>query len=159
MKKIEALDVSVAVLAAVSCLFMYIKVPVWALFIGWAWYFTLGATPDLIAKGIPPMITGSVLAILAFVLINIFTGFMPAMAATIVSVFITVFLLMISLKISALNISLMSFNAYSCMFIGYGAGAYMTIKGMPALLNAAIWITGANFIGLIFGWIDRKSVV
>ncbi|OBR93651.1 hypothetical protein CLRAG_19500 [Clostridium ragsdalei P11] len=156
MKKIEALDVSVAILAAVSCLFMYIKVPVWALFIGWAWYFTLGATPDLIAKAIPPMITGSVLAILAFVLINVFTGFMPAMAATVVSVFITVFLLMISLKIPALNISLMSFNAYSCMFIGYGAGAYMTIKGMPALLNAAIWITGANFIGLIFGWMSIK---
>ncbi|WP_406543617.1 DUF1097 domain-containing protein [Clostridium ljungdahlii] len=50
MKKIEALDVSVAVLAAVSCLFMYIKVPVWALFIGWAWYFTLGQLQTLLQR-------------------------------------------------------------------------------------------------------------
>jgi hypothetical protein len=159
MKKIGALDVSVAVLAAISCLFMYIKVPVWALFIGWAWYFSLGATSDLIVKGIAPMITGSVLAILAFVLISVLSAFMPAMAATMVSVLITVFLLMVSLKIAALNISLVSFNAYSCMFVGYGAGAYMTIKGMPALLNAAVWITGANFIGLIFGWLSIKFTI
>lgn len=154
MKKIERLDVSVGVLAAISCLFMYINVPVWALFIGWAWYFTLGATPDLIKKGILPMITGSVLACLTFVLIDIFVGFMPSMAATMLSVFITVFMLMLSLKIPALNISLASFNAYSCMFVGFGAGSYMTINGMPLLLNAAIWITGANFLGLIFGWLS-----
>ena len=156
MKKVEALDVSVAVLAAISCLFIYIKVPVWAVFIGWAWYFNLGAAPELIKKGILPMITGSILAALAFVLINVFIGFMPSMAATMLSVLITVFLLMMSFKIPCLNISLMSFNAYSCMFIGYGAGSYMVINGIPPLLNAAIWITGANFIGVIFGWLSIK---
>lgn len=156
MKKIEALDVSVAVLAAISCIFMYLKVPVWALFIGWAWYFNLGAAPELIKKGILPMITGSVLAVLAFIIINLFSGFMPAMAATTISVLITVFLLMISLKIPSLNISLISFNAYSCMFVGYGAGSYMVINSMPPLLNAVIWITGANFLGLIFGWLSIK---
>lgn len=156
MKKIEKLDVSVAILAALSCLFIYINVPVWALFIGWAWYFVLGATPDLIKKGILPMLAGSVLAVLAFILINVFVLFMPSMAATMLSVGITVFLLMVTLKFPALNISLISFNAYSCMFVGYGAGAYLVINGMPTLLNAAIWITGANFLGLIFGWLSIK---
>lgn len=105
MKKIGVLDISVAVLAALSCLLMVINIPVWALFIGWAWYFVLGATPDLIKKGILPMLTGSVLAIGAFLLINVFALFMPALAATMLSVLITVFLLMLSLKIPALNIS------------------------------------------------------
>lgn len=156
MKKIEAIDVSVAVLAAISCLAIYLSIPVWSLFIGWAWYFTLGAEPVLIKKAFWPMITGSVLAVAAFILIKVFSGFMPAMAATMLSVFITVFMLMLSLKIPALNISLASFNAFSCMFVGYGAQSYMVIQGMPSLLNAAIWITGANFLGLIFGWLSIK---
>lgn len=154
MKKVTALDISVAVLAAISCLAIYLSIPVWALFIGWAWYFTLGATPDLLKKAVPPMIVGSALAILAFVLINAFSAVMSAMAATILAVFITVFALMLSMKVPALNISLASFNAYSCMFIGYAAKSYMAVKGMPDLLNAAIWITGANFLGLVFGWMS-----
>lgn len=152
MKKIGALDISVALLAGVSCLFMYISVPVWAIFIGWAWYFNLGATPDLIKKAILPMLAGSALAVVAFVLIDVFGGFMPSMAAVILAVVITVFLLMLTLKVPVLNISLASFNAYSCMFVGYAAGAYMAIDGMPTYLNAVIWITGANFLGLLFGW-------
>lgn len=156
MKKIEALDISVAVLAAVSCLAMYLSIPVWSLFIGWAWYFTLGAEPALIKKAFWPMITGSVLAIAAFILIGVFSKFMPAMAATMLSVFITVLLLMLSLKVPVLGISLASFNAYSCVFVGYGAGSFMVVQGMPSLLNAAIWITGANFLGLLFGWLSIK---
>lgn len=152
--KIGALDFSVAILAAISCLFMYINVPVWGLFVGWAWYFALGASPDLIKKGILPILSGSILAVVAFLLIGVFSKGMPAMAATILSVFITVFLLMLTLKIPVLNISLISFNAYSCMFVGYGAGSYLPVEGMPSLLNALIWIAGANFIGLIFGWLS-----
>lgn len=156
MKKIQALDVSVAVLAGISCLAMYLSIPVWALFIGWAWYFALGAKPELIKDAVLPMIAGSALAIAAFLLIDLFAGFMPSMAATILSVIITVFGLMLTLKISIFNNSLISFNAYSCMFVGYGAKTYMVINGMPSLLNAAIWITGANFLGLIFGWLSIK---
>ena len=156
MKKIGALDVSVAVLAGISCLGIYLSIPVWAIFIGWAWYFTLGATPDLIKKSVLPMITGSVLAVIAFLLIGLFSGFMPSMAATMLAVFITVFALMLSLKVPVLNISLASFNAYSCIFVGYSAGTYLPIAGMPALLNAAIWVTGANFIGVLFGWLSIK---
>ena len=156
MKKLTSLDFSVAILAGVSCLFMFIDVPVWALFIGWAWYFALGAKPELIKKSIPPLLTGALLAVAAFVLINVFGGFMPSMAATIVSVVITVFALMLTLKIPGLDISLISFNAYSCMFVGYAAGTYMKLGNMPDLLNALIFIAGANFIGVLFGYVSIK---
>jgi hypothetical protein len=43
------------------------------------------------------MITGSVLAVAAFLLIDLFSGFMPSMAAIIIAVIITVFALMLSL--------------------------------------------------------------
>jgi hypothetical protein len=154
MKKIGALDVSVAALAAVSCLFIYIQVPVWGIFVGWAWYFALGATPDLIKKGILPLLAGAALAVAAFLLIDLFSLAMESMPATIISVFITVFLLMLTLKIPVLNMSLISFNGYSCIFVGYAAGAFLPIAGMPSLLNALIWVAGANFIGLLFGWLS-----
>ncbi|MDR1043091.1 MAG: DUF1097 domain-containing protein [Clostridiales Family XIII bacterium] len=152
--KIQGLDVSVALLAGASCLLMVIQVPVWAVFIGWAWYFTLGAKPELIKKGILPSIAGSVLACVAFPLIGALSAVMPPLAATIISVIITVFLLMLTLKVPILNFSLMSFNAYSCIFVGYAAGTYLVIDGMPALLNAGVWITGGNILGLIFGWLS-----
>ena len=153
--KITKLDFSVAILAAISCLLMTMQIPVWALFIGWAWYFALGATPDLIKKGILPMITGSVLAFVAFILIDVFTSIgLPGLLPTIVSVLVTVFLLMLTLKVPVLNISLISFNAYSCIFVGFGAGAYMSIAGLHPYINAFIWITGANFLGLVFGWLS-----
>lgn len=153
--KITKLDLSVTILATLSCILMYLQIPVWALFIGWAWYYALGSDPSLIKKGILPLIAGSLLAFAAFALITLFTGFgLPGLLPTIIAVFITVLLLMISLKIEIFNISLISFNAYSCIFVGFGAGSYMAIEGLHPYLNAFIWITGANFLGLIFGWLS-----
>ncbi len=158
--KVGALDFAVAILAGVSCLFMLINVPVWALFVGWTWYFVLGCTPDTIKKCIPPLITGALLAVLAFILIDILskTGIDStfSLTSTIIAVVITVFLLMLSLEIPQLNNSLVSFNAYSCFFVGYAAGTFLPIQGMPTLLNAIIWIAGANFIGVLFGWMSIK---
>lgn len=156
MKKIEPLDLSVAGLAALSCLLILLKIPVWSLFIGWAWYYTLGGKPGIFKQATPPMLAGSLLAILAFILIDMFSSVMPGIVATMIAVFITVFTLMIVLKFPAFSTSLVAFNAYSCVFIGYAAKAYMSVGGMPPLLNAFIWITGANFLGLIFGWFSLE---
>lgn len=154
--KLEKIDFSVAILGALACVFITIQVPVWAIFVGWAWYFALGATPDLIKTSILPMLLGAVLAVLAFLLIDWFGGMMPSLVALALAVFITVFLLMLGLKIPACGVSLVAFNAYSCIFVGYGAGAYMAIPGMPTLLNAVLWISGANVIGLVFGYLSVK---
>lgn len=155
MDKINALDVSVAVLAALSCFGVLIGLPIWALFIGWAWYFTLGATVSVIRRAIFPMLAGSVLAVAAIALIDgISLSFSPLLAM-ISAVFLTVFLLMLTLKIEALNCSLASFNAYSCMFAGYYAHAFpVQTDYISNLLFAMLWITGANFLGLVFGWLS-----
>jgi hypothetical protein len=156
--RIEKLDVSVALLAGVSCLFMYIDVPVWAIFIGWAWYFTLSAVPKQIAKSIPSALCGGALAVLAYVLIDVFNGLITEknpelwIVAVIIPVIITVFLLMLSLKIPFLNVSLASFNAYSCFFVGFAAETFKPVSGMDVHVNAFLWVTGANIIGLLFGW-------
>ncbi|SDY45753.1 DUF1097 domain-containing protein [Eubacterium barkeri] len=154
--KLEKIDVSVSILAALACIFATIQVPVWAIFVGWAWYFALGSTPDLIKKSILPTFLGSILAVLAFILIDWFGLMMPALPALALAVLITVFLLMLGLKIPACGLSLVAFNAYSCLFVGYGANAFMVVPGIPALLNAVIWISGANILGLLFGYLSIK---
>jgi len=157
MNNINSLDISVAVLAAVSCLGVLIGLPIWALFIGWAWYFTLGATSAVFKQGIPPMFVGSSLAVLAIVLIDAFSSSVAPLMAMIFAVFITVFLLMLTLKIETLNCSLVSFNAYSCMFAGYYATSFPAQTGYVSnLFYAVLWITGANFLGLVFGWLSIK---
>jgi hypothetical protein len=156
--RVEKLDVSVALLAGASCLFMYLDVPVWAICIGWAWYFTLGAVPVQIVKCIPPAICGGALAVVAYLLIDLFNHFITNnhpgfwIVAVIIPVTITVFLLMLSLKIPRLNVSLASFNAYSCFFVGFAAETFRPVSGFEVHLNALIWIVGANIIGLLFGW-------
>jgi len=155
MNNIKALDISVAVLAAVSCLGSLFGLPIWALFIGWAWYFTLGATSAGFKQAIPPMLVGSVLAVVAILLIDVLSGSVSSLFAMIISVLISVFLLMMTLKIPVLSCSLASFNAYSCMFAGYYANTFPMQNGyMSNLLYAMLWITGANLIGLIFGWLS-----
>lgn len=153
--KINSLDWSVAILAGLSCIGSLIGLPIWALFIGWAWYFTLGATKAGFKQATPPMLAGSILAVLAIVLINVFAGFLPGLGAMVLSVFITVFLLMLTLKIPGFGCSLASFNAYSCMFAGYYAGTFPAQEQFTTgLVYAVIWITGANFLGLIFGYLS-----
>lgn len=153
--KINALDVWVAVLAAMSCLGVLIGLPVWALFIGWAWYFTLGATAHVFKKAVLPMLAGAVLAVAAIGIIDGLDRFFSPLAAMITAVFLTVFILMLTLKIAALNCSLVSFNAYSCIFAGYYAQSFpVQADYISNLCYAVLWITGANFLGLVFGWLS-----
>ncbi|WP_019552262.1 DUF1097 domain-containing protein [Propionispira raffinosivorans] len=157
MNKINSLDISVAALAAVSCLGALAGLPIWALFIGWAWYFTLGATVAGFKQAIPPMLAGSMLAVLAIVLIDSLSGMLSPLGAMIFAVFITVFLLMLTLKIKGLDCSLASFNSYSCMFAGYYAASFPVQPVYVYNLGyAVLWITGANFLGLVFGWLSIK---
>ena len=153
MKKIQKIDVSVGLLAGFSCFGFLINLPIWALFIGWAWYFALVATGVVFKTAIPPMLTGSLMAVLAIILIDVFAGFMPFLLGMIIAVTITVFCLMLTLKIPACSYSLVSFNAYSCMFAGYYAGFYYETGSYAGnFVTAILWITGANFLGLLFGW-------
>jgi hypothetical protein len=60
------------------------------------------------------------------------------------------------LKIPHLGVSLASFNAYSCFFVGFAAETYKPIAGFEVHLNALIWVVGANILGLLFGWASIK---
>jgi hypothetical protein len=153
---IKALDISVATLAMLSCLLIVPEIPVWSLFIGWAWYYTLGGGLHVFKQATPPMLAGSILAFACFILMSLMSPPLPALLSTMICVFITVFALMMVLKIPAFSQSLPAFNGYSCVFIGYAAGSYLHIESMPPMLNAFLWITGANFLGLVFGWVSLE---
>ena len=152
MKHVKAIDITVTVMATLSCLLLTLSIPVWSLFIGWAWYYALGGKLHVFKQATPAMLAGSVTAFLCFMIMDFLSPAMPSLLATMIGVFISVFALMMILKISTFSATLPAFNAYSCVFIGYAAKAYLPIEGMSPLFNAFLWITGANFLGLIFGW-------
>jgi len=152
--KIKALDIAVPLVGALTFLFALIQLPVWALFIGWAWYYAFGAQPGAFKTALPPTFLGAAMAILCFIMIDIMAPAVPAIPATMIGLFVTLFILMMVLKIPAFSASLPAFNAYSCFFVGFAYKTYMEVQGMPPLLNGLIWITGANILGLVAGWVS-----
>lgn len=154
--KINKLDFSVAILAIFTVFLLPLKIPVWALFIGWTWYFAMGANPTAFKKAIPALFVGYILAAVSIIVFAA-SGFnIYALAG---AVGITVFILMLSLKISVFSSSLASFNAYSCMFAGYYAGNFPKIEAGGTLdinniVICILWIALANFLGLICGLIS-----
>jgi hypothetical protein len=133
--KITKLDFSVAILAGLTCLTMKFGLPVWALFIGWAWYFALGAKSIVFKQAIPALFVGYLLASISIVTYAV-SGYQ--MIALIIAVAVTVFILMLSIKTSIFSCSLASFNAYSCMFAGYYAGNFPKIESTSYDLNNII---------------------
>lgn len=158
MKSRIPIELVVGVLAAISCLVTLpgLGLPVWALFIGWAWYFSLGATPSVFKKCYPPVFTGALLAAFCLWLIGALDGIgMGGIVGTMISVGLTVFLLMMTLKIPLTSASLPAFNAYSSVF------ALMYIGGFPDLpigpiLSCTLWAMIGNFLGPVFGYLSIK---
>lgn len=154
--KVNRLDFSVAILAGLSCFLMLLPLnfPVWALFIGWAWYFAEGAQPKAFKRAIPPMLFGYVMAAVS-ALVFAALGYKIWVLAIIVA--ITVFCIMLSMKNNRFGMSLASFNAFSCMFAGYYAGNFPKVEAggwcdYKNVIIALCWIAFANVVGLIFGY-------
>lgn len=155
--KINALDISVTLFAGLACLLYFIHpdAPVWALFIGWAWYFALGSKPENVKKSILPIAIGASLAVIAFIMINVLNGMgMNGTISIAISVMVTVFILMMTLKIERCAISLISFNAYSCIFVAFSYGAYPIFETLPGYLNVVLTVSGFSFIGVLVGWMS-----
>lgn len=156
MKTRIPIEVVVGVLGGLSCLVTMqgIGFPVWALFIGWAWYFALGATPAAFKKIYPSVIPGSLLAALCIWMIGWFAGMgLGGMPGMMLAVAITVFLLMMALKIPVCNSSLPAFNAYSSVFALFAIGGYPELAIGP-ILSCMLWAMIGNFLGPIFGWLS-----
>lgn len=155
--KIQKLDISVAVLAGFACLALLVKLPVWAIFIGWAWYFALGAEPIVFKKAIPPLLLGYVMAAVSIFLYALNNNSLLILCG---SVMITVFIIMLSLKMPMFSHSLVSFSAYSCMFAGYYAVNFPQVEsGSMNIINLLIcigWLAMSNLIGLLFGFLSVK---
>ncbi|MGI6711277.1 MAG: DUF1097 domain-containing protein [Bacillota bacterium] len=157
MKSRIPIELVVPVLAAISCLLMKVGVglPVWAVFLGWAWYFALGATPSAFKQIYPVIIPGAVLAGLCFWLMGFFAQVgIGGMPGTMLSVFITVVLLMLMLRIPATSASLPAFNAYSTVFALYVIPNSFPDLGVNPILSCVIWAIIANALGPIFGYLS-----
>ena len=107
--KITKLDVAVAVLAGLTCLTMKFGLPVWALFIGWAWYFALGTKSIAFKQAIPALFLGYLLAAIAII---IYTASGHQMIVLMIAVGITVFLLMLSIKARSVDVREKPKNVY-----------------------------------------------
>lgn len=153
------IEIVVALLAGASCLAAWpgLDIPVWALFIGWAWYFALGAVPGVMKNIYPSIIPGALLAALAIVLINFLSSLMPVMAAMIITVICTVYALMLAIKIPLMNCSLAAFNAYSTVFAVYYGGFYPQDGDFrSSVLLALLWGVVGNALGPLFGYLSVR---
>mgnify|MGYP003623444513 CR=1 FL=1 len=151
--KIKAIDLAVPIVGAAACLVMYAELPLWALFIGWAWYYALGAEPGAFKTALPSALAGGSMGVLCFLVVGHISPPLSHIPATMVALFITLLILMMILKIPAFSASLPAYNAYSCFIIGYGAQAWSLRGCCPSSTP----LSGLS--GLIFwGWSSDGSV-
>lgn len=156
MKSRIPIEVVVGILGGISCLVTIsgLGLPVWALFIGWAWYFALGATPSAFKVIIPAVFPGALLAGLCIWLMGFLASFgFTGMPNMFVCVALTVFLLMCALRISVFSASLPAFNAYSSVFALYAIGAFPDLP-IGSTLSCCLWALIGNLLGPVFGWLS-----
>ncbi|SDG84648.1 Protein of unknown function [Selenomonas sp. WCT3] len=157
--KVNAADVIIAGLSALAGLGALLHLPVWAIFIGWAWYIALGNKKSAIRDGGVTAVMAAVLALSAIVLTDALQSFMQPMAASMAAVFVAILLLMIFLKLPVFTSSLVAFNSFSCIFAGYYLQAFPVQESyFLSLLVAFVWITGANVLGLLLGHINATLI-
>ncbi len=150
---INQTDFVVAGVSALACLGTLAGMPVWALFIGWAWYLAIGANKTAIREGSVTCVVAAVLALTAVALTDAFASLMPGLQASMLAVFLMIMVLMVALKLPYIKHSLVGFNSFSCIFAGYYLGAFPAQPDYMANLAVAfIYITGANILGLFVGW-------
>ena len=158
MKTRIPIEIVVGVLAGISCLVTLpsINIPLWALFIGWAWYFALGASPEAFKKIYPAVFTGALNAALCLWMMGFLNNIgISGIIGTMLAVSITVFLLMMTIKIPLFSSSLPAFNAYSSVFALMYIGAFPELSVGP-ILSCTIWAMMGLFLGPIFGYLSIK---
>jgi len=150
-------DFVVAGVSALACLGTLAGMPVWALFIGWAWYLAIGANKTAIKEGSVTCVAAAIMALTAVVLTDAFASFLPALSASMLAVFLMILVLMIALKLPYIKHSLVGFNSFSCIFAGYYLGAFPAQPDYLANIAVAfVYITGANILGLFVGWASQQ---
>ena len=178
MKPRIPLSVTVAFLAGISCLVTWMPfgtawgdgtfklgIPVWALFIGWAWYYYEGASAAVFKKVIPSAIPGAFTASAAVwalgVTANVYgTNYGLYMVVLMVIVALSVFALMLLLKLTKIfPSSLAAFNGYSSVFAltfigGYPYAGATDVSPLVPLFFCFMWALIGNWLGPVFGWLS-----
>ena len=153
--KVSAFDIVVSVLSALACLGAVLHLPVWSLFIGWAWYLALGSKKEVICEAGLTCILSALLALSAVVLSDVFQPFCGSLGASMLSVLLIIFLLMMLLKHPQVKHPLVAFNSFSCIFAGYYLQAFpVQPEYFWNLFYVFVWITGTNILGLFVGWLS-----
>ena len=70
-------DFLMATASGLTALFMLVDIPVWAVFIGWTWYLSIGANVRAIKEGTITCILGGVLALSSVVCIDLLKPYLP----------------------------------------------------------------------------------
>ena len=156
IKNANGEDFLMATASGLTALFMLVDIPVWAVFIGWTWYLSIGANVRAIKEGTITCILGGVLALSSVVCIDLLKPYLPWLLPNIIGVFPNILLLILTFKIPGIQ-PLVGFNAFSCIFAGY------YLNGFPVhpdywvnILMAFLYINGANIIGLFEGWFVQR---
>lgn len=155
MKPRIPMSVVVGVLGGLACLVTMpgLGLPVWALFIGWAWYYAFGAT-TAVFKMVPSVIAGAVCASLAVWLLGWAAGLgFSGMPALVLIVGLTVFLLMLLIKIPIFSTGPIAFNGYSTVFALTFIGGFPDLAVGP-IISCFLWAVIANLLGPVFGWLS-----
>lgn len=157
IRNVNQTDLVVAGVSALACLGTIAGMPVWAMFIGWAWYLAIGANKKAIKEGSITCTSAAILALTAVALTDVLSASMPDIYASMISVFLTILALMILLKLPWIKHSLVGFNSFSCIFAGYYLGAFPIQQDyLINIFLAFIYITGSNILGLLVGWASQQ---
>jgi Protein of unknown function (DUF1097) len=147
MKKIDALTVSIGVLAVVDTYVTatVLPVPVWVTFIAWASFFVVGGGPRGFVQSVASNLTGLVIASLSLLAISN-TGTTPLAAAICVGIGSAAMVQASKLKL--LNVlPAVVWGFASTVGTTVATGKAITTVGIqnPALVAAAALVTGALF--------------
>ncbi|MBK5252948.1 MAG: DUF1097 domain-containing protein [Peptostreptococcaceae bacterium] len=160
MKPRIRVEFVVGFLTIIACLVMYITnqgvgIPLWAIFIGWAEYFALGAKPELFKTALPSLFPGAILASVCLWGMSLSAFASWGMWNAVFWITLTVFLLMVTLNIPQCNIGLVGFNSFTAVFIiaTIGPTAYPT-WGCGAIISGSIWVVMSIIIGYVFGYLS-----
>ena len=156
IKNANSDDFIMATASALTCLFLLVDMPVWAVFIGWTWYLSIGANVQAIKDGTVTCILGGWLALSAIACTDALSPYLPWLLPNMVGVFPNILALILSFKIKGIQ-PLVGFNAFSCIYAGYYLNAFpVQADYWLNILFAFLYINGANIIGLFEGWFVQK---
>jgi len=152
------IELVVAFLAAIACLISWpgLGIPVWAVFIGWAWYFAMGGKQEKFKEIYSAILPGAICSAIAiWIIFHLMSIGMILIPAMMIGAFVSVLLLMAVLRFLTPTVGFIAFNAYSTLFAVFYGGAFpKTGVFLHDLGWAFLFALIGNAVGPIFGYLS-----